>query len=86
MSGFRIKESFTVKGGEGQLGSIGDREFGIGMGEEVRVLVEREGGGELVSGERGGGCTTCRRGRKGLLLPRGQSCCCSRVVVAAAKA
>ena len=62
MSGFRIKESFTVKGGEGQLGSIGDREFGIGIGGGVRVIVEREGGGELVSRERGGGVHDMQEG------------------------
>ena len=55
MSGFRIKESFTVKGGEGQVGRIGDREFGMRIGGGVRVIVTGEGEGGLVSEGIGGG-------------------------------
>ena len=44
MSGFRIKESFTVKGGEGQSGRMGDKEFGMGIGGGVRIRAEGEGG------------------------------------------
>ena len=65
MSGFRIKESFTVKGGEGQVGRIGDREFGMRIGGGVRVIVTGEGEGGLVSEGIGGGVHDMQDGSYG---------------------